>query len=57
MRGTLLFISTREAIILPTDIFSLLLIPDLANQVEGTDSYPNRLALLRGFFFWLEVTK
>ncbi|KAL6652311.1 hypothetical protein ACP70R_011236 [Stipagrostis hirtigluma subsp. patula] len=27
--------------------------PDLADQVEGS-SYPNRLALLRGFFFWLE---
>lgn len=27
--------------------------PDLAKQVEGT-SYPNRIALLRGFFFWLE---
>ncbi|KAK3144119.1 hypothetical protein QOZ80_4AG0309030 [Eleusine coracana subsp. coracana] len=28
--------------------------PELANQVEGENSNPNRLALLRGFFFWLE---
>ncbi|KAL5216064.1 hypothetical protein ABZP36_007465 [Zizania latifolia] len=27
--------------------------PELAKQVEET-SYPNQLALLRGFFFWLE---
>ncbi|TVU15041.1 hypothetical protein EJB05_38541, partial [Eragrostis curvula] len=28
--------------------------PDLANQFKGENSFPNRLALLRGFFFWLE---
>ncbi|XP_062184280.1 uncharacterized protein LOC133888153 [Phragmites australis] len=29
--------------------------PDLADQVEGEgNSYPNRLALLRGLFFWLK---